>query len=68
MDMAKRVWEERTSVFFWGLRERINITKANLLGLEERASVAAMVIYLGKLPCQLLGPLFNPGAPSSWLF
>ncbi|MDR1280093.1 MAG: hypothetical protein LBK99_04650, partial [Opitutaceae bacterium] len=39
-------------------------------GLEERASVADSVIYSqsGKLPRQLLGSLFNPGASLLCLF
>jgi hypothetical protein len=41
-----------------------------LLGLEEWASAVATVIYSqsGKLPHQILGTLFNPGASSPWLF
>jgi hypothetical protein len=55
---------------FRPLRNRNEITRANLPGLEERASVAAPVIYSqsGKLPRQLLGSLFNPGASSHCLF
>jgi hypothetical protein len=46
------------------------ITRANLPGFEERASVADPVIYSqsGKLPRQLLGSLFNPGASLLCLF
>ncbi|MDR1279923.1 MAG: HipA N-terminal domain-containing protein [Opitutaceae bacterium] len=52
------------------LRNRNEITRANLPGLEERSSVADSVIYSqsGKLPRQLLGSLFNPGASSLCFF